>query len=125
MHVWAVRYIVRDIERSIAFYTKHLGFELEQQQGGAFARVSKDGLGLILSGPGSSGARALSDGRQPEPGGWNRLVLKVEDLPSVISTMKDAGLHLRSEIVSGPGGRQVQLDDPDGNPIELFEPGSH
>ena len=124
MRLWAVRYIVRDVERSIAFYTEHLGFALEQQQGKAFARVSKDGLGLILSGPGSSGARALPDGRQPEPGGWNRLVLEVKDLPSVLSKMKDAGLHFRSEIVSGPGGRQVQLDDPDGNPIELFEPAS-
>lgn len=124
MRVWAVRYIVTDVERSIAFYIEHLGFTLEQRQGTAFARVSKDGFGLILSGPGSSGARALPDGRQAEPGGWNRLVLQVKDLPSVISTMKQAGLRLRSEIVSGPGGRQVQLEDPDGNPIELFEPAS-
>jgi glyoxylase I family protein len=124
MRVWAVRYIVTDVERAIAFYTEHLGFTLEQQQGKAFARVSKDGFGLILSGPGSSGARALPDGRQAEPGGWNRLVLQVKDLPSVISTMKQAGLRLRSEIVSGPGGQQVQLEDPDGNPIELFEPAS-
>jgi glyoxylase I family protein len=124
MHVWGVRYIVRDIDRSIAFYTEHLGFTLEQRQGAAFAKVSKDGTSLLLSGPGSSGARALPDGRQAEPGGWNRLVLKVDDLPSVVSTMKTAGLRLRSEIVSGPGGRQVQLEDPDGNPIELFEPAS-
>ena len=92
------------------------------RQGSAFAKVSKDGLGLLLSGPGSSGARALPDGRQAEPGGWNRLVLKVEDLPAAVSTMKKAGLSLRSDIVSGPGGRQVQIEDPDGNPIELFEP---
>jgi len=124
MRVWAVRYIVTDVERSIAFYTQHLGFTLEQRQGTAFARVSKDGFGLTLSGPGSSGARALPDGRQAEPGGWNRLVLEVKDLPSVVSTMNQAGLRLRSKIVSGPGGRQVQLEDPDGNPIELFEPAS-
>jgi len=90
MRVWAVRYIVTDVERSIAFYTQHLGFALEQRQGTAFARVSKDGFGLILSGPGSSGARALPDGRQAEPGGWNRLVLEVKDLPSVVSTMNQA-----------------------------------
>jgi glyoxylase I family protein len=124
MRVWAVRYIVTDVDRSIAFYTQHLGFTLEQRQGAAFARVSKDGFGLILSGPGSSGARALPDGRQAEPGGWNRLVLQVKDLPSVVSTMKHAGLRLRSDIVTGPGGRQVQLEDPDGNPVELFEPAS-
>ena len=122
MQVWGVRYIVQDIDRSITFYTKHLGFTQELRQGSAFAKVSKDGLGLLLSGPGSSGARALPDGRQAEPGGWNRLVLKVEDLPSAVSTMKKAGLSLRSDIVSGPGGRQVQIEDPDGNPIELFEP---
>ena len=122
MQVWGVRYIVKDIDRSITFYTKHLGFTQELRQGSAFAKVSKDGLGLLLSGPGSSGARALPDGRQAEPGGWNRLVLKVEDLPSAVSTMKKAGLSLRSDIVSGPGGRQVQIEDPDGNPIELFEP---
>ena len=122
MRVHGVRYIVTDVERSIAFYTGHLGFTLEHQQGPAFARVSKGGLALLLSGPGSSGARALPDGRQAEPGGWNRLVLQVKDLPSVVSTLNDAGLGLRSEIVSGPGGRQVQLEDPDGNPVELFEP---
>ena len=122
MQVWGVRYIVKDIDRSITFYTKHLGFTQELRQGSAFAKVSKDGLGLLLSGPGSSGARALPDGRQAEPGGWNRLVLKVEDLPSAVSTMKKAGLSLRSDIVSGPGGRQVQIEDPDGNPVELFEP---
>jgi glyoxylase I family protein len=124
MRVHGVRYIVTDVERSIAFYTQHLGFTLEHQQGPAFARVSKDGLGLLLSGPGSSGARALPDGRQAEPGGWNRLVLQVKDLPSAVSVLKGAGVRLRSDIVSGPGGRQVQIEDPDGNPIELFEPAS-
>jgi len=122
MQVWGVRYIVKDMDRSVAFYTQQLGFTLDHRQGGAFARVAKDGLGLLLSGPGSSGARPLPDGRQAEPGGWNRLVLKVDDLPATVATMKQAGLHFRSDLVSGPGGRQVQVEDPDGNPIELFEP---
>jgi glyoxylase I family protein len=122
MRVRGVRYIVRDVERSIAFYTQHLGFKLEQQQGSAFARVSKDNLELLLSGPGSSGARPLPDGRQAEPGGWNRLVLEVADLSSSMAALKQAGLHFRSEIVTGPGGQQAQLEDPDGNPVELFEP---
>jgi len=122
MRVHGVRYIVRDMERSIAFYTQHLGFKLEQRQGAAFARVSKDHLDLLLSGPGSSGARPLPDGRQAEPGGWNRLVLRVDDLSSSMAALKQAGLHFRSDIVSGPGGRQAQVEDPDGNPVELFEP---
>lgn len=122
MQVWGVRYIVRDMDRAVAFYTQQLGFTLDQRQGGAFARVTKDGLGLLLSGPGSSGARPLPDGRQAEPGGWNRLVLKVDDLPAAVARMQEAGLHFRSDIVSGPGGRQVQVEDPDGNPVELFEP---
>jgi glyoxylase I family protein len=122
MRVHGVRYIVRDVERSIAFYTQHLGFKLEQRQGGAFARVSKDDLDLLLSGPGSSGARPLPDGRETEPGGWNRLVLRVDDLSSSMAALKQAGLPFRSDIVSGPGGRQAQLEDPDGNPVELFEP---
>ena len=122
MRVHGLRYIVRDVERSIAFYTQHLGFKLEQRQGGAFARVSRDGLDLLLSGPGSSGARPLPDGRQAEPGGWNRLVLRVADLSSAITALKQAGLPFRSDAVTGPGGRQVQIEDPDGNPIELFEP---
>ena len=122
MRVHGVRYIVRDVERSIAFYTQHLGFKLEQRQGGAFARVSKDNLDLLLSGPGSSGARPLPDGREAEPGGWNRLVLRVEDLAASMAALKGAGLHFRSDIVAGPGGRQAQVEDPDGNPVELFEP---
>jgi glyoxylase I family protein len=122
MRVHGVRYIVRDMERSIAFYTQHLGFKLEQRQGAAFARVSKDHLDLLLSGPGSSGARPLPDGRPAEPGGWNRLVLRVDDLSSSMAALKQAGLHFRSDIVSGPGGRQAQVEDPDGNPVELFEP---
>jgi glyoxylase I family protein len=122
--VWAVRYLVKDVERSIAFYTRHLDFTLEHQQGSAFARVSNGGLGLLLSGPQSSGARVLPNGHSQEPGGWNRLVLQVQDLPSVVAALKQSGLHFRNDIVTGPGGKQIQLEDPDGNPIELFEPAS-
>jgi glyoxylase I family protein len=108
----------------VAFYTQHLGFELTHQHGTAFASVSCGGLDLLLSGPESSGARPLPDGRPQEPGGWNRLVLAVGDLSSLVSAMKERGLQFRSDIVVGPGGRQIQLLDPDGNPIELFEPAS-
>jgi glyoxylase I family protein len=116
-----VRYLVKEVDRSIEFYTQHLGFKLEQHAGPAFASVSRGDLTLLLSGPGSSGARPLPDGRHQQPGGWNRLLLDVEDLPSCLARMKQAGLRFRSDIVTGPGGRQVQLEDPDGNPIELFE----
>ena len=119
-----VRYLVEDVDRSIAFYTTHLGFTLEQQSGSAFASVSRDGLTLLLSGPQSSGHRPLPDGRRQAPGGWNRVVLDVDELGSRVATLKQAGLRFRSEIVTGPGGKQIQLEDPDGNPIELFEPAS-
>ncbi|HSE42312.1 MAG TPA: VOC family protein [Acidobacteriota bacterium] len=120
--VWGVRYQARDVPRSIEFYTQHLGFKLEHQQGSAFAKVSKDDLSLLLSGPGSSGARPLPDGRQQEPGGWNRLVLKVDNLRSCIEEMKKAGISFRNNMEVGPAGKQIQIEDPDGNPIELFEP---
>lgn len=118
----AVRYQVKDIEQSIAFYTQHLGFKLEQQSGPAFAKVSNGSLVLFLSGPKSSGSRPMPDGRKQEPGGWNRFVLEVADLSSCVATMKRADLQFRNEIEVGPGGKQIQLDDPDGNPVELFEP---
>lgn len=117
-----VRYLVDDVERSIAFYTKHLGFKLDQQSGSAFASISKDDLTLLLSGLLSSGHRPLPDGRQQEPGGWNRIVLIVDDLVSLIAVLKRADVSFRSDVVAGPGGKQVQLEDPDGNPVELFEP---
>ena len=120
--VHGVRYQTRDLNRAVEFYTQQLGFELKHRQGTAFANVSCDGLDVLLSGPGSSGARPLADGQQQEPGGWNRIVLAVSDLPSIVATMKDQGIQFRSEIVAGPGGRQIQLLDPDGNPVELFEP---
>jgi glyoxylase I family protein len=120
----AVRYQVKDVDRSVEFYTKHLGFKVEQQFGAGtpFASVSNGHLILWLSGPKSSGARPLPDGRKQEPGGWNRIVLQVDDLKANVAAMKKAGLRFRNEIEVGPGGKQIQLEDPDGNPIELFEP---
>jgi len=118
----AIRYLTKDVDRSIAFYTEHLGFKLDHRAGPAFASVSKGDLILWLSGPGSSGARPMSDGRRQEPGGWNRLVVEVVDLPARVAAMKQQGLSFRNEIESGPGGKQIQLEDPDGNPIELFQP---
>jgi glyoxylase I family protein len=117
-----VRYQVTDVSRSIDFYTQHLGFKLEHKQLPAFAAVSLESLSLLLSGPGASGSRPLPDGQRQEPGGWNRIVVRVTDLPSCIDAFKNAGLQFRNEMESGPGGKQIQLLDPDGNPIELFEP---
>jgi glyoxylase I family protein len=117
-----VRYLVGDVERSIAFYTKVLGFKLEQSMAPAFARVSSNDLTLWLAGPKSSAARAMPDGRTPGPGGWNRFVVEVDDLVSRVAEMKRAGLRFRNEVVVGPGGKQVLLEDPDGNVVELFEP---
>jgi glyoxylase I family protein len=99
-----------------------LGFELKHQAGTAFASVSCDGLDVLLSGPGSSGARPLPDGQSQEPGGWNRLVLRVEDLAARVAALRERGARFRTDIIAGPGGKQIQLLDPDGNPIELFEP---
>jgi glyoxylase I family protein len=117
-----VRYQVADVPRAVAFYTGRLGFRLEHQQPPAFANVSLGPLHLLLSGPGASGSRAMPDGRRQEPGGWNRIVLRVADLPARIETLRQAGTRCRNQIETGPGGRQIQIEDPDGNPIELFEP---
>lgn len=117
-----VRYQVADILRSVAFYTQHLGFRLEHQQPPAFANVSLGPLHVLLSGPGASGSRPMPDGRRQEPGGWNRIVLRMTDLPSCIDALRRAGIRFRNQMEVGPGGRQVQIEDPDGNPIELFEP---
>jgi len=117
-----VRYQVSDVARAIAFYTGHLEFKLEHQHLPAFANVSLGDLELLLSGPGASGSRALPNGELQLPGGWNRLVLRVTDLPACIERLKKAGLHFRNEMEVGPGGSQIQVLDPDGNPIELFEP---
>lgn len=120
--LWGVRYQVKDVNRSVNFYTQQLGLKLDQKNLPAFAQVSVGNLKLILSGPGASGSRPLPDGSQQEPGGWNRIVLQVDDLPARIETLKKAGLRFRNEMEVGPGGKQIQLEDPDGNPIELFEP---
>ena len=117
-----IRYLVSDVERSIAFYTSHLGFNLEQQMGPAIAMVSKDDLTLWLAGPKSSAARPMPDGREPKPGGWNRLVIEVDDLVSRVAELREQGLRFRNDVVVGPGGKQILVDDPDGNPVELFEP---
>jgi len=117
-----VRYQVRDVSRSIAFYTDHLGFKLEHKQLPAFAAISLGEFPILLSGPGASGSRPMPDGREQQPGGWNRVVVRVSDLPSFINTLKKAGLSFRNEMETGPGGKQIQIEDPDGNPIELFEP---
>jgi len=117
-----IRYLVTDVARAIAFYTQSLGFTLEQQMSPAFAKVSRGDLTLWLAGPQSSAARPMPDGRRPGPGGWNRLVLDVKDLPARVAEMKRAGMRFRNDIVVGPGGKQILLEDPDGNPVELFEP---
>jgi glyoxylase I family protein len=117
-----VRYQVSDVSRAVAFYTEELGFKLEHQQLPQFAMVSLGPLHLLLSGPGASGSRPMPDGHRQEPGGWNRVVLRVADLPSLVEELKAGGLNLRNTMEVGPGGKQIQLLDPDGNPIELFEP---
>ena len=117
-----VRYQVKDVSRSIDFYTRQLGFKLEHKALPAFGEVSVGDLKLILSGPGASGSRPLPDGHKQEPGGWNRIVLQVSDLQNQINALKKAGLSFRNEMEAGPGGKQIQIEDPDGNPIELFEP---
>ena len=120
--LWGVRYQVRDIARSVEFYTRKLGFKLDHQNPPAFAQVSNQNLKLILSGPGASGSRPMPDGQAQASGGWNRVVLEVTDLPARIEGLKQAGLRFRNDMESGPGGRQVLIEDLDGNPIELFEP---
>jgi glyoxylase I family protein len=116
-----VRYQVTDIERSIAFYTQRLGFTLEMRAGSAFAAVLLGRLRLILGGPGSSGSRPMPDGRQQLPGGWNRILIYVDDLDADIERLKGQGVPFRNAVEAGPGGKQIQIEDPDGNPIELHE----
>ena len=119
---WGVRYQVKDVARSVEFYTSRLGFKLDHQHLPAFGQVSINNFKLILSGPGASGSRPMPDGRAQEPGGWNRVILQVADLPARIAELKKSGLRFRNEMEAGPGGRQIQIEDPDGNPLELFEP---
>jgi len=121
---WGVRYQVSDVARSIDFYERQLGFKLDAKHLPAFAQVSLDDFKLVLSGPGASGSRPMPDGRRQQPGGWNRVMLEVSDLEAMLEALKGSGLNLRNRMESGPGGKQVQLEDPDGNPIELFQPAS-
>lgn len=118
-----VRYIIDDVPAAMRFYTTLLGFTVERDASPAFASVVRDGVRLLLSGDGSSGKRPLSNGRRQEPGGWNRVHLEVADLAAEVARLRAAGVSFRTpEIVTGPGGAQVVLDDPSGNPVELFEP---
>jgi len=117
-----IRYLVNDVDASIEFYKNNFGFELTQQMGTAFARISKDDLNIWLSGPQTSAARPMPDGRKPESGGWNRFVIEVENIEALVASMKSNNVHFRNEIISGPGGKQILAEDPSGNPIEIFEP---
>jgi glyoxylase I family protein len=120
--VHGVRYQVKDVARATRFYTQYLGFTLKHQQLPAFANVALGDAQILLSGPGASGSRPMANGQQQEPGGWNRVVLKVVDLPGFIAQLKAQGVRFRNDMETGPGGRQIQLEDPDGNSVELFEP---
>jgi catechol 2,3-dioxygenase-like lactoylglutathione lyase family enzyme len=117
-----VRYMVDDVEEAIDFYTTHFGFEVRSSFVPAFADVVRGNLRLLLSGPKSSAGRPMPDGRRPEPGGWNRIHFIVDDIESEVQRLRGAGLMFRNEIIRGPGGQQILLDDPAGNPIELFQP---
>jgi catechol 2,3-dioxygenase-like lactoylglutathione lyase family enzyme len=120
----SVRYIVDDVEAALPFYTERLGFEVEMHPGPGFAGLVRQDLRLLLNAPTGPGgaAQPMPDGRRPEPGGWNRIQLEVDDLDEVVGTLRAAGATFRNEVVSGRGGKQILLDDPSGNPIELFEP---
>ena len=116
-----LRYLVQDVDASVDFYTQWLGFTLSERWGPPFAIVAKDDLKLWLSGPQTSAAKPMPDGRQPEPGCWNRLVLEVDDLATLVTQLKATGIKFRNEIIEGPGGKQILAEDPSGNPLELFE----
>ena len=117
-----VRYMVDDVDAAIAFYTEHLGFTLRTSMAPAFADVVRGQLRLLLSGPKSSAGRPMPDGSQPAPGGWNRIHLLVDDIAAEVERLRAAGLTFRNDVVSGPGGKQILLEDPAGNPVELFQP---
>jgi catechol 2,3-dioxygenase-like lactoylglutathione lyase family enzyme len=117
-----VRYMVDDVDKAVAFYTKHLGFTLLSSAAPAFADVARGDLRLLLSGPASSAGRPMPDGTKPVPGGWNRIEFVVDDIVAEVDRLRGAGLRFRNDIVTGPGGSQILFDDPSGNPIELFQP---
>jgi catechol 2,3-dioxygenase-like lactoylglutathione lyase family enzyme len=117
-----VRYMVDDVERAVAFYTTHFGFTLNLNAAPAFADVVRGNLRLLLSGPKSSAGRPMPDGRTPEPGGWNRIHFIVDDIATEVERLRSGGVTFRNEVISGPGGLQIVLEDPAGNPIELFQP---
>lgn len=117
-----VRYIVRDVAAALPFYTTHLGFSVRQQFGPAIAILEKGDLTLWIAGPKASASRPMPDGRVPEPGGWNRFVVEVDDLPGLVAKLKAAGVPFRNDIVEGPGGKQILCEDPSGNVVELFQP---
>ena len=117
-----VGYLVEDVEASIAFYTTHFGFTVLTSAAPAFADVVRGNLRLLLSGPRSSAGRPMPDGRQPAPGGWNRIHFIVDDIDAEVERLREAGVTFRNEVIKGPGGQQIVLDDPSGNPIELFQP---
>lgn len=118
----ATRYLVRDVPEALAFYVHMLGFEIVEEWGPAFAIVAHGEVTLWLSGPETSAARAMPDGSQPEPGGWNRIVVEVEELATIAEQLRALGVRFRGNVISGPGGSQVLIDDPSGNPVELFQP---
>ena len=118
----SARYIVANVDSAVAFYCRSLGFTLRQQFGPAMAIVRRGDLDLWLAGPASSAAKPMPDGQKPEPGGWSRIVIEVEDLDGMVASLRELGARFRNDVVSGPGGRQILCEDPSGNPIELFEP---
>src|SRR5262247_3189540 len=117
-----VRYLVKDVDAAVKFYSETLGFKLDQQHGPAMAIMSREGLTLWLAGPTASAARPMPDGRRPEPGGWNRFVIQVDNLADVVGTLRNRGATFRNDIVTGPGGSQILCEDPFGNVVELFQP---
>ena len=119
----AVRYVVADVDEAVRFYTEQFGFSIVERWGPAFAIIALEDLSLWVSGPDTSAALPMPDGRRPEPGGWNRVVIEVDDIHALVKTLMEAGVTFRNQVITGPGGSQVLVEDPSGNPIELFQSG--